>query len=135
MKIFCSLNRVSDNQNFSKWISVNDAESNGIKILTWFPGSSILEISIKIYYCVGSARMRRRFCMKVYIFDFKWPYAIWTHGKPQDSFCDKTIFAQSSPTTRHGQSDLKFYSESYDARIFGKFSAFFCRTKYVFPCW
>ena len=50
---FCSLNRVSD--------SVNDAESNDIKILTWFQGSSILEISIQIYNCVGSAEMRGRF--------------------------------------------------------------------------
>ena len=59
VKIFCSLNRVSD--------SVNDADSNDTKILTWFPGSSILEISIKIYICVGSAKMRGRFFMKVYI--------------------------------------------------------------------
>ena len=32
------------------WVpdSINDAESNDIKILTWFPGNSILEILIKI---------------------------------------------------------------------------------------
>ena len=59
MEIFCSLNWVSD--------SVNDAESNDIKILTRSPASSILEISIKIYNCVGSAKMRGRFFMKVYI--------------------------------------------------------------------
>ena len=57
MEIFCSLNRVSD--------SVNDAESNDIKILTTFPASSILKIWMKIYNCVGSAKMRGRFFMKV----------------------------------------------------------------------
>ena len=52
MEIFCSLNRVSD--------SVNDADSNDIKISTLFPGNSILEISIKICNCIGSAYMRGR---------------------------------------------------------------------------
>ena len=59
MEIFCSLNWVSD--------SVNDAESNDIKILTRSPASSILEISIKIDNCVGSGKMRGSFFMKVYI--------------------------------------------------------------------
>ena len=58
MEIFRSLIRVSD--------SVNDADSDDIKILTWFPGNSILEISIKFCNCVGSAYMRGRFFMKVY---------------------------------------------------------------------
>ena len=59
MEIFCSLNRVPD--------LVNDSESNDIKILTGFLGSSILEIMIKIYNCVGSAKMCGRIFMKVYI--------------------------------------------------------------------
>ena len=59
MEIFCSLNWISD--------SVTDAESNDIKNFTRFPASLILEISIKIYNCVGSAKMRGRFFMKVYI--------------------------------------------------------------------
>ena len=47
--------------------SVKNSESDDIKILTRFPASSILEISIKIYNCVGCAKMRGRFFMKVYI--------------------------------------------------------------------
>ena len=59
MTSFCSLNRASD--------SVSEAESHDIKIMTKLPGSSILEISIKIYNCVGRAKMRGRFFMEVYI--------------------------------------------------------------------
>ena len=55
MEIFCSLNRVSD--------SVNDGDSNDIKILTGFPGNPIVEISIKNRNCVGCNNMRRCFLM------------------------------------------------------------------------
>ena len=55
--IFRSPNRFSD--------SVRDAESHNIKILTKFPGNPIPKILIKIYNCVGSAKMRGRFLMKV----------------------------------------------------------------------
>ena len=57
MEIFRSPNRFSQ--------SVRDAESQGIKILTRFPGNPILEILIKNRNCVGSTNMRRWFLMKV----------------------------------------------------------------------
>ena len=59
MHIFPNPNRDSD--------LVKNSESDDIKILTRFPLCSMLEISIKIYNCVGSAKMRGRFFMKVYI--------------------------------------------------------------------
>ena len=39
--------------------SVNYADSGDIKILVWFPGSSILKFSIIFWKCVGGAQMRR----------------------------------------------------------------------------
>ena len=38
--------------------SVNYADSEDIKLLVWFPGSSILKFSIIFWKCVGCAQMR-----------------------------------------------------------------------------
>ena len=38
--------------------SVNYADSGDIKLLVWFPGSSILKFSIIFWKCVGCAQMR-----------------------------------------------------------------------------
>ena len=45
--------------------SVNYADSGDIKILVWFPGSSILKFSIIFWKCVGGAQMRGCFILKI----------------------------------------------------------------------
>ena len=67
---------------------MSDAESHDIKIFTWFPGNSILEILKKICNCVGSANMRGPSTVDVFdlllsegLFDFEWTYALSTHVK------------------------------------------------------